>query len=88
MILFQCKLSGKMMLQVIDLPQLPSGHHYEVWMEQEDSTDRMIGLIEPPIKYDSLYVLDSALHFSSLQITDVDMVNNSSEPVCMASVRK
>ena len=87
-ILFQCKLSGKMMLQVIDLPQLPIGHHYEVWMEQEDSTDRMIGLIEPPIKYDSLYVLDSALHFSSLQITDVDMVNNSSEPVCMASARK
>lgn len=87
-LLFQCKLSGKMMLQVIDLPQLPTGHHYEVWTQQADNTDRMIGLIEPPIKYDSLYVLDSALHFSSLQITDVDLVNNSSAPVCLASVKK
>jgi hypothetical protein len=87
-LLFQCKLSGKMMLQVIDLPQLPEGHHYEVWTQHADNTDRMIGVIEPPIKYDSLYVLDSALHFSSLQITDVDIINNSSEPVCMASVKK
>jgi hypothetical protein len=87
-LLFQCKLSGKMMLQVVDLPELPNGHHYEVWAQNNDSTDRMIGLIQPPIKYDSLYVLDTALHYTSLQITDVDLVNNISSPVCMATVRK
>jgi len=87
-LVFKCKLSGKMMLQVIDLPALPAGHHYEVWTEHGDSTNRMIGLIQPPIKYDSLYVLDTALNYSSLQITDVDPVNQISEPVCMATVRK
>ena len=87
-ILFQCKLSGKTMLQVIDLPPLPSGHHYEVWAQYGEDTSRMIGMIEPPIKYDSLYVLDTALHYSKLQITDVDAVNQISEPVCLASVRK
>jgi hypothetical protein len=72
----------------VDLPQLPEGHHYEVWTTQTDHTDRMIGQIQPPIKYDSLYVLDTALHYSSLQITDVDPVNQISEPVCMATARK
>jgi len=37
-LLFQCKLSGKMMLQVVDLPALPTGHHYEVWAKHADST--------------------------------------------------
>ncbi len=87
-ILFQCKLSGKTMLQVIDLPPLPTGHHYEVWAQYGGDTTRMIGMIEPPIKYDSLYVLDTALHYSKLQITDVDPVHQVSEPVCLASVRK
>ena len=87
-LLFKCRLSGKMMLQVVDLPPLPQGHHYEVWTLHSDSTDRMLGQIQPPIKYDSLYVLDAALHCSDLQITDVDPVNNISQAVCMASVRK
>jgi len=87
-VLFKCRLSGKMMVQVVDLPALPSGHHYEVWAQNPDSTDRMIGLIQPPIKYDSMYVLDTALHYSSIQITDVDTINNFSVPVCMASVKK
>ena len=85
-LLFQCKVSGKMMLQVVDLPTLPTGHHYEVWAQNPDSTDRMIGIIQSPIKYDSLYRLDTALHYSSFQITDVDPVNKLSEPVCMASL--
>ena len=87
-LLFQCKLSWKMMLQVVDLPSLPDGHHYEVWAKHADNTTRKLGQIQAPIKYDSLYVLDPALHFASLQITDVDPANNSSEPVCMASVSK
>ena len=87
-LLFKCRLSGKMMLQVVDLPQLPAGHHYEVWTTNADSTYRMIGQLQPPIKYDSLYVLDSALHYATLQITDVDPVNNTSEAVCMASISK
>ncbi len=87
-LLFQCKLSGKMMLQVVDLPELPEGHHYEVWTQHPDNTDRMIGQIQPPIKYDSLYVLDNALHYSSLQITDVDPVNNLTLPLCMATAKR
>lgn len=87
-LLFRCRLSGKMMLQVVDLPELPTGHHYEVWATQVDNTDRMIGLIQPPIKYDSLYVLDSALDFAMVQITDVDPVNSISEPVCLATASK
>jgi len=87
-LLFQCKLSGKMMLQVVDLPALPAGHHYEVWAKHADSSSWKLGQMQPPIKYDSLYVLDSALHFASLQITDVDPVSNVSEAVCMASVSK
>jgi hypothetical protein len=86
-VLFKCRLSGKMMLQVVDLPTLPSGHHYEVWAQNPDSTDRMIGLIQSPIKYDSLYMLDTALHYTSIQITDVDTINNFSEAVCMATVK-
>ncbi len=87
-VLFKCRLSGKMMLQVVDLPALPVGHRYEVWAKNPDSTDRMIGLIQSPIKYDSLYVLDTTMQYASFQITDVDTVNNFSEPVCMASVKK
>jgi anti-sigma-K factor RskA len=87
-LVFKCRLSGKMMLQVVDLPELPSGHHYEVWTSHSDNPDRMIGLIQPPIKYDSLYVLESDMHYSSLQITDVDPVNHVSEPVCLATVSK
>lgn len=86
-LLFQCKLSGKMMLQVVDLPTLPAGHHYEVWTEHEDSSDRMIGQIKLPIKYDSLYVLSASSDYARLQITDVDPVNRTSLPVCMASVK-
>ena len=87
-LLLKCKLSGKMMLQVVDLPALPEGHHYEVWTTNENQKNKMIGQIQPPIRYDSLYVLDTALHYTTLQITDVDPVLHSSAPVCMATVKK
>lgn len=85
-LLFQCKLSGKMMLQVVDLPPLPAGHHYEVWAQQSDHTDMLLGQIQLPVRYDSLYVLDPALHFSSIQITEVDPLNNFSAAICMATM--
>jgi hypothetical protein len=87
-LLLKCKLTGKTMLQVVDLPHLPEGHHYEVWTTHEDQTNRMIGQIQPPIKYDSLYVLDTAIDYSALQITDVDPIHHTSAPVCLATVRK
>jgi anti-sigma-K factor RskA len=85
-LVFKCRNSGKMMLQVVDLPGLQDGQHYEVWTQWGDSSNHMIGLIEPPIKYDSMYVLSSELNYTRLQITAVDPANNFSQPVCMADV--
>jgi hypothetical protein len=87
-LVYQCRLTGKMMLQVIDLPVLPSGQHYEVWAQHSDRPDRMIGTLMPPIRYDSLYVLDTALNCTTLQITAIDPILNLSEPVCLATVKK
>ncbi len=85
-LVFQCKKSGKMMLQVVDLPELTKGHLYEVWMQSSDSIHHMIGQLHPPIKYDSLYALRGALNYSKLQITSIDPVNKISSPVCIATV--
>lgn len=85
-LIFKCKKSGKMMLQVVDLPLLPEGHHYEVWTQWEDSSYHRVGMIEPPIKYDSMYILSSDLNHMMLQITAVDSVNQSSQAVCIANV--
>lgn len=76
------------MLQVVDLPELPSGSHYEVWAQHPDLNDRLIGKLNPPIRYDSLYVLDTALHYTTLQINSIDPVRLLSEPVCMATIKK
>lgn len=87
-VVFQCKLSGKMMLRVVDLPELTPGQHYEVWAQQADATNKLIGKLESPIRYDSLYVLDSSLHSTALQITMMDTATMHSEPVCIASVTR
>jgi hypothetical protein len=83
---FQCGVSGKMMLRVIDLPELASGQHYEVWAHHHDDTRRLVGKIAPPLRFDSLYVLDTALHFTSLEINSVDPMTQESMPVCLASI--
>jgi hypothetical protein len=87
-VVFQCKLSGKMMLRVVDLPELVSGQHYEVWARQPDETNRLIGKLMSPIRYDSLYILDSSLHSTVLQISMMDTIAMHSEPVCIASVTR
>lgn len=86
--IYQCRMTGKMMLSVIDLPELKNGQYYEVWAQSPDQDDRLLGKIIPPIKVDSFYVLDSALHFNALQITTVDPGTMQSEPICMAAVSK
>jgi len=85
---FQCRMTGKMMLSVIDLPELKTGQYYEVWAQNPDQDDRLLGTILPPIRLDSFYILDTALHFKSLQITTMDPVTMQSEPICMAAVFK
>ena len=85
---FQCTRTGKMMLRVIELPDLKEGQHYEVWAQSPGLEDRLLGKIIPPIRYDSLYVLDTALHFNTLQITTMDPVTMQSEPICMAAAGK
>ncbi len=87
-LVFHCKLSGKMMMQVVDLPELPSGQHYEVWAQHPELVDRKVGQLHPPVRYDSLYILDTALYYTSLQISSVDPVTRLSEPVCLATIKK
>jgi hypothetical protein len=85
---FQCRMSGKMMLHVIDLPELKAGQHYEVWAQSPDEDDRLLGKIIPPVRFDSLYVLDTVFHFTSLQINAMDPATMQSEPICMAAVSR
>lgn len=83
---FKCKKSGRMMLRVVELPELPEGQYYEVWAEQKPEADRLLGLIRPPLRYDSLYTLDTALYSSALQIRSVDNLGHKSVPVCLVSI--
>jgi len=85
---FQCRMTGKMMLSVIDLPELKTGQYYEVWAQNSDQDDRLLGKILPPVRLDSFYILDTALHFKSLQINTMDLATMQSEPICMAAVLK
>ena len=83
---FQCVKTGRMMLRVIDLPELPIGEHYEVWALQADDQNRLIGELEPPLRFDTLYVLEPLLNSSSLQINSIDPITKKSMQVCLASL--
>jgi hypothetical protein len=83
---FKCEKSGKMMLRVIDLPELPIGEHYQVWALQADQENRLIGELEPPLRFDTLYVLEPILNSSSLQINSIDPLTKKSMQVCLASL--
>ncbi|HJW29213.1 MAG TPA: hypothetical protein VJ508_08160 [Saprospiraceae bacterium] len=85
---FQCRRTGRMMLRVIDLPELNRSQHYEVWAQGPDQQNELLGRITPPIRFDSLYTLDSALSFTSLQIMAMDSVTAHAEPICLATVSK
>ncbi len=87
-VIFQCRMTGRMMLRVIDLPALKDGQHYEVWAQTPEEGDHLLGKIIPPLRYDSLYTLDTALHFQSLRITAMDPATMESEPICMTAVSK
>ena len=84
---FQCRHSGKMMLQVIELPALEEGQLYTVWAKRDNGDDELIGELKQPIRYDSLYVLDTVLLCSTLQINAFDPVHQASEPVCLATIK-
>ena len=84
---FQCIKTGRMMLRVIDLPELQSGQRYEVWAQQPDQQDRLIGQMHPPVRFDSLYVMEDIKTCSSLQINSVDPSSQKAIPVCLASLR-
>ncbi|HZV70348.1 MAG TPA: anti-sigma factor [Saprospiraceae bacterium] len=83
---FKCGKTGKMLLRIVDLPELPEGQAYEVWAGQKTGPDRLIGLLKPPLRYDSLYALDSVLYSSALQIRSMDNPEHKSLPVCMVSI--
>ena len=85
---FHCENTGKMMLRVIDLPNLPTGQHYEVWAQQPGKENQMVGKLMPPIRYDSLYPLSPVLNCATLEMTSVDPYTMFSLPVCMATLAK
>ena len=85
---YQCRMTGRMMMSIIDLPELKQGQHYEVWAQSPEQDDRLLGTIDAPIRFDSVYVLDTALHFQALQIAAVNAQTKESEPICMAAVTK
>ncbi|HUR31094.1 MAG TPA: hypothetical protein VMZ69_06655 [Saprospiraceae bacterium] len=83
---FHCENTGKMMLRVIDLPELPSGQHYEVWSQEPGKESQMVGQLVSPIRYDSLYTLSPVLHCATLEMKSVDPYTMFSLPVCMATL--
>lgn len=85
--IFHSRMTGDMKLRVIDLPQLPNGHHYEVW-SSDSGNSRMIGKIMPPVRYDTLYTLEPMLNFTSVQINAVNPESAQAEPICLANVTK
>ena len=85
---FQCRMSGRMIMQVIDLPLLKEGQYYEVWAQAADDKEELLGKIMPPIRFDSLYDLDSTLYFKTLSIAAIDSATNQSESICMAMSNK
>ncbi len=84
--IFKCDKTGRMLLRVVDLPELSEGKYYEVWAQQKPKPDRLIGLLRSPLRYDSLYPLDSMLHSDLLMIKSIDNERHQSEPVCVASL--
>lgn len=84
-VVYRCLLSGKMMLRVIELPGIEAGRHFEVWAKG-GGPEHLVGRLYPPIRYDSLYVLDTALHSTALAITRVDPVQKLAEPLCLATI--
>lgn len=85
---FHCENTGKMVLRVIDLPVLQTGQHYEVWAHQAGSENIMVGQLQTPVRFDSLYALDPVLYCDGLEITGVDPYTMNSWPVCMATLNK
>jgi len=83
--IFHSEKTGKMMLRVIDLPELEKGQHYGVWAIQPDKKELFIGQVEAPVRFDSLYTLDPVLAWSSLQLKINDPSSNNSETVCLAT---
>lgn len=83
---FQCQESGKMMLRVIELPDLERDQYFEVRGVQADQADELLGRLYAPVRFDSLYVLNASLASSTLQINVVDPVTQARVPVCLSAV--
>ncbi|MBK9982390.1 MAG: hypothetical protein IPP15_08190 [Saprospiraceae bacterium] len=84
--IFKCTKTGKMLLSVVDLPELSEGQYYEVWGEQKPKPDRLIGLLKSPLRYDSLFTLDSMLYSSALMIKSIGDARHKAEAICLASL--
>lgn len=82
-ILYKCKNSGKMMLHVVDLPQISGDSHFEIWATEKDNPKKLIGVITPPLKYDSLYTLTPAPTSTGLEIYEADASSSKMDLVCL-----
>ncbi len=85
-VIFQDVKTGKMMLRIVDLPELKEGNYYEVWTQQDTKPDRLIGLLKPPLSYDSLYTMEPTVYSSGLVINSIDSVTHQPLPICLASL--
>jgi hypothetical protein len=84
--IFQCMESGKMKLRVIELPELQRGNYFEVSAHHGDTMNEMLGRIYPPVRYDSLYVLNATVPSVALRIDMVDPETRSAVSVCLTPV--
>lgn len=85
---FHCENTGKMMLRIVDLPELNQGQHYEVWAHKPDREDILVGQLMPPLRYDSLYALAPVLDCDELLISSVDPFTMETLTVCMATMNQ
>lgn len=79
---FQNRNEGKMMLRVIDLPELSPGQYYEIWVSQPEKGNYKIGQLFPPVRFDSLYSLAPSMDWATLEIVSFDPVAMTTTPVC------
>ena len=84
---FYCEKTGKMMLRVIDLPDVSQGRRYEVLAHTDENSIVKVGELSVPVRFDSVYSLDPVSYWDTLEITSVDPYMMDSVSVCSVAVK-
>lgn len=83
LILYKCKRSGKMMLQVVDLPKLTDDRYFEVWATEPKLPSKLVGVINAPLKFDSIYTLTPSLTSTGLEVFIANATSGRLSQVCL-----